>query len=123
VPRVMIDADQMQQVFLNLLLNARDAMPDGGKIKISIKQKGEFVEIIFSDSGTGIEDEYKEKLFDPFLTTKGPRKGTGLGLSICYSIVKDHGGSIQVESVKGQGTSFTIMIPCKDNKGAGPADV
>ncbi len=116
VPPVKIDPDQMQQVFLNFMLNARDAMPDGGELLINIRKKDGFVETVFSDCGTGIEDKHKERLFDPFFTTKGPQKGTGLGLSICYSIIKDHGGSIDVASVEGEGTSFTIRIPCKDER-------
>jgi sigma-B regulation protein RsbU (phosphoserine phosphatase) len=114
VPTVKIDPDQMQQVFLNFILNARDAMPEGGHLSIFIRKKDGFVETVFSDSGTGIDDRHKERLFDPFFTTKGPQKGTGLGLSICYSIIKDHGGSIEVDSVQGQGTRFFIRIPCKD---------
>ena len=108
---VTIDPDEMQQVFLNLMLNARDAMPDGGKINIAIRSSNGFVEAVFTDTGTGIDQENRDKLFDPFFTTKGPAKGTGLGLSICYSIIKDHGGSIEVDSVKGGGTSFTLRIP------------
>lgn len=108
---VTIDPDEIQQVFLNLMLNARDAMPDGGKLNIAIRSSNGFVEAVFTDTGTGIDPEHRDKLFDPFFTTKGPAKGTGLGLSICYSIIKDHGGSIEVDSVKGGGTSFTLRIP------------
>lgn len=110
VPSIRIDPDQMQQVFLNLILNARDAMPDGGSLNISIKKSDGLVEMTFSDSGPGIEPEIKDKIFDPFFTTKGTR-GTGLGLSICYSIVKDHGGTIEIESEKGHGTRFVIKMP------------
>ncbi|MBC8414156.1 PAS domain S-box protein [bacterium] len=113
IPKLTIDPDQMQQVFLNLMLNARDAMPDGGSITILIREKKGFIEIIISDSGEGINTENQDKLFDPFFTTKGPAKGTGLGLSICYSIIKDHGGTIDVNSEKGVGTSFTIRLPLK----------
>jgi signal transduction histidine kinase len=102
----------MQQVFLNFILNARDAMPDGGRLSISIKNNNGYAEAVFSDTGAGIDYENKDKLFDPFFTTKGT-KGTGLGLSICYSIIKDHGGSIEIDSVKDQGTSFIIKIPLK----------
>jgi PAS domain S-box-containing protein len=123
VPIVKIDPDQMQQVFLNLLLNARDAMPDGGELTISISQNNGFAETVFSDSGPGIDYEVRDKLFDPFFTTKGPRQGTGLGLSICYSIIKDHGGRIEVDSVKGHGTSFIIRIPCKESRDKGSDNV
>jgi signal transduction histidine kinase len=110
-PRLKIDPDQMQQVFLNLILNARDAMPDGGKLEISVKQSNGQVEMLFADTGQGIDAEVKEKVFDPFFSTKGPTKGTGLGLSICYSIIKDHGGTIEIESEKDKGTRFIIKIP------------
>ena len=110
-PDLKIDSDQMQQVYLNFLLNARDAMPDGGRLAISIKQSNGFVETIFSDTGTGIERENMDKIFDPFFTTKGPVKGTGLGLSICYSIIKDHGGTIEIDADKNKGTNFIIKLP------------
>lgn len=112
-PVLKIDPDQMQQVFLNLLLNARDAMPEGGQLSISIKNNDGYTETIFSDTGSGIDYDNRDKLFDPFFSTKGT-KGTGLGLSICYSIVKDHGGTIEIDSVKDRGTSFKIKIPLKN---------
>jgi PAS domain S-box-containing protein len=111
LPPITINPDEMQQVFLNLMLNARDAMPDGGSLTISVRGNNGYTEAVFTDTGTGIDQNNRDKLFDPFFSTKGPAKGTGLGLSICYSIIKDHGGSIEVDSVKGGGTSFTIKIP------------
>ncbi len=108
---VKIDPDQMQQVFLNLLLNARDAMPDGGKLDISVAEADGHLRMVFADTGGGIDPEIKDKVFDPFFTTKGPTRGTGLGLSICYSIVKDHGGTIEVTSERERGTTFTIILP------------
>ena len=111
IPPVKLDPDQMQQVFLNLMLNARDAMPGGGQLTISMLNRNGDVEIIFSDTGVGIEHEGKDKLFDPFYTTKSTGKGTGLGLSICYSIIKDHGGTIAATSEENKGTTFTIKIP------------
>jgi signal transduction histidine kinase len=110
-PNLKIDSDQMQQVFLNFLLNARDAMPDGGLLAISIRQSNGYVETVFSDTGTGIGNENMDKIFDPFFSTKGPVKGTGLGLSICYSIIKDHGGTIEIDTGQNGGTSFIIKIP------------
>lgn len=111
IPPLKIDPDQMQQVFLNLILNARDAMPEGGRLSISVRQSNGSVEMVFTDSGCGIDIDVKDKVFDPFFSTKGPTQGTGLGLSICYSIVKDHGGTIDISSEKGKGTSFMIRIP------------
>jgi PAS domain S-box-containing protein len=110
-PPLKIDPDQIQQVFLNLILNARDAMPDGGSLDITIGQADGTVRMVFADTGSGIEAEVKDKVFDPFFSTKGPAKGTGLGLSICYSIIKDHGGTIEIDSAKGKGTKFIITIP------------
>lgn len=110
-PQLKIDPDQMQQVFLNLILNARDAMPDGGSLDISIGRVDGHVEMRFADTGQGIDAEVRDKVFDPFFSTKGPTKGTGLGLSICYSIIKDHGGTIEIDSVKDKGTQFIIRMP------------
>jgi signal transduction histidine kinase len=93
------------------MLNARDAMPDGGNLEITVKQADGNVEMLFKDTGRGIDPEVKDKVFDPFFSTKGPTQGTGLGLSICYSIIKDHGGTIEIDSEKGRGTQFTIRIP------------
>ena len=110
-PPLKIDPDQIQQVFLNLILNARDAMPDGGSLDISVTQSNGNVLMRFVDTGHGIDAEVRDKVFDPFFSTKGPTKGTGLGLSICYSIIKDHGGTIEIDSEKDKGTRFTIKMP------------
>ncbi|HXY61724.1 MAG TPA: ATP-binding protein [Nitrospirota bacterium] len=110
-PPLKIDPDQIQQVFLNLILNARDAMPNGGSLDISVKHIDGSVQMLFADTGCGIDPEVRDKVFDPFFSTKGPAKGTGLGLSICYSIIKDHGGTIEIDSEKDKGTRFTIKIP------------
>lgn len=111
LPELYLNPDQIQQVFLNLFLNSMDAMPEGGIINISMKKKDSSVELIFSDTGTGIDEEIIDRIFDPFFTTKPSGKGTGLGLSICYGIIKDHNGSITVKSRKGKGTVFTIVLP------------
>ncbi len=113
IPPVIINPDQMQQVFLNMMLNSLDAMPDGGKLTVSVKMKRGSVEITFSDTGTGIEEGVIDRIFDPFFTTKPLGRGTGLGLSICYGIIKEHSGSISVKSRKGQGAAFTIRLPVK----------
>lgn len=111
VPKIQLNSDQIQQVFLNLVLNALDAMPNGGTLRISIKEKGEFVEIIFSDTGYGIDEKLIDRIFDPFFTTKPIGKGTGMGLSVCYGIIREHNGTISVKSKKGEGTVFIIMLP------------
>lgn len=116
IPRIKVNPDQIQQVFLNLMLNAIDAMPDGGKLNISMKKIGSaFVEIMFSDTGSGMDESMLSKVFDPFFTTKPLGKGTGLGLSICYGIVREHDGAITVKSKKGEGTAFTIRLPIEQN--------
>ncbi len=111
VPPVKINPDQIQQVFLNISLNALDAMPEGGKFHISIHKEDSFVETVFTDTGVGIETEVLDRIFDPFFTTKPFGKGTGLGLSICYGIIKDHDGKITVKSNKGTGATFSIKLP------------
>lgn len=110
---IMVDRDQIQQVFINLILNASEAMPSGGEIKIlsRIIENGEYIEVRFSDNGTGISEDDKHKIFDPFFTTK--ESGTGLGLSISYGIIEQHGGTINVESETGKGTIFIVLLPIK----------
>ncbi|MBA4394199.1 MAG: hypothetical protein C0407_11660, partial [Desulfobacca sp.] len=111
VPPIKINQDQIQQVFLNLMLNSGDAMPQGGRLEVSIKSIDSTVEIQFSDTGLGIDEAVINKIFDPFFTTKPLGKGTGLGLSICYGIIKDHHGTISVKSKKGGGTTFVVTLP------------
>jgi Na+/proline symporter/nitrogen-specific signal transduction histidine kinase len=111
IPPLMLDTDQIQQVMLNLFLNSRDAMPEGGEINITVALRGDFVELVFSDTGPGIDEEIEDKVFDPFFSTKGPLRGTGLGLSICYSIIKDHGGSINITRNEGGGSMFVLSFP------------
>lgn len=108
LPKVWVDSNQMQQVFLNILLNARDAMPNGGILELKTSKTENSVIIEFSDTGVGISKESLRKVFDPFFTTKP--KGTGLGLAVCYGIVTAHGGKIDVES-NSKGTKFTIILP------------
>lgn len=118
LPRIKVDKTQMHQVFLNLFLNAIQAMPTGGELKIeaspmvSNSLKGvtqNFIKIVISDTGRGIPSHIVHKIFDPFFTTKP--KGVGLGLSITYQIIKKHGGTIKVESQWEKGTSFIINLP------------
>jgi signal transduction histidine kinase len=101
----------LQQVLLNLLINAKDAMPNGGTISIATDAMPAHVRVRVSDQGVGIEECLLEKIFVPFFTTKGEGKGTGLGLSICQKIVSQFGGEIAVESKVGKGTTFTILLP------------
>jgi signal transduction histidine kinase len=111
IPPFRINPDQIQQVFLNLMLNSIDAMPEGGKLTVSMKKTDSSVEVMFSDTGTGIDETIIDRIFDPFFTTKSPGRGTGLGLSICYGIIREHNGTITVKSRKGEGTTFTIRLP------------
>ncbi len=113
VKPVMGQAERLQQVFINIILNALDAMPKGGKLKIDLFQKNQEAVISIADTGTGIKKEHLPRIFDPFFTTKGLGKGTGLGLSISYAIIKDHNGRIEVESEVGEGTTFYIYLPFK----------
>ena len=111
LPFIMADGDQMRQVALNIVLNAADAMPQGGELLIKSKFEPvpDAVVIRISDTGTGISDEIRDRLFEPFFTTK--KTGTGLGLAIAYGIVERHKGILEVESEVGQGTTFTISLP------------
>jgi signal transduction histidine kinase len=111
----------MTQIFTNLVKNGIDAMPEGGTLDIKIKEEGENIVFILSDSGKGIKKEDQEKIFEPFYTTKGIGKGTGLGLATAYGIVKMHQGKINLDSNADPnegptGTTFTISIPNKPEK-------
>ncbi len=103
--------DQLRQVFLNLIVNASDAVEAGGTIEIRLEARGARAVVSVVDDGIGIEPEILDRLFDPFFTTKPPGKGTGLGLSISYDIVRRHGGEIQVESEPGRGSVFRVVLP------------
>jgi two-component system, NtrC family, sensor kinase len=107
---------KLQQVLLNLFLNARDAMPGGGTLTIRSWNEDEFARIQVSDSGDGIPPEYLARIYDPFFTTKGPKKGTGLGLSVSYGIIREHGGTIEVTSKLGEGATFLISLPLASRK-------
>lgn len=111
LPKIYADGDQLQQVFLNLLLNARDAMTDGGKISIKTFQTRNELHIEIADTGIGIGKENAKKIFDPFFTTKPAGKGTGLGLAVCYGIITAHGGKIEVSANESGGTTFKISLP------------
>jgi two-component system NtrC family sensor kinase len=113
IPLVFCYPQQINQVFMNILVNATHALDGQGTITIRTWQEGDLVRIAFSDTGKGIAPEHLTKIFDPFFTTKAVGKGTGLGLSICYEIIKKHGGEITVQSTVGTGTTFTVQLPVK----------
>ncbi|NJD57444.1 MAG: PAS domain S-box protein, partial [Nitrospirae bacterium] len=125
LPQLMGDSNQMEQVVMNLMVNAADAMPAGGVVTLATAAKtfgneaaqvhpllapGAYVILSVTDSGSGIPDDVRDKIFDPFFTTKGQGKGTGLGLAMVYSIVKDHKGAVTVDSMVGKGTTFQVYI-------------
>ncbi len=111
LPPVRGSANKLQQVFLNLFLNARDAMPGGGMLEIRTAAHNGSVEIEIVDTGAGIPREHIHRIFDPFFTTKAVGRGTGLGLSVSYGIIKEHSGKIDVRSTPGKGTSFHVEFP------------
>jgi CheY-like chemotaxis protein len=126
---IMADSNQLEQVFINLIGNSRDAMPKGGELVLKTEavlidddfirthafgKPGKYAEISVSDSGTGMDEATREKIFEPFFTTKDVDKGTGLGLSIIYGIIKQHKGYIDVQTSPGEGTIFKIYLPIVD---------
>jgi two-component system, NtrC family, sensor kinase len=113
LPLVPMDPSQIQQVFLNLIINAAEATPGEGRLTLATRMAatGQDVEVEFADTGCGIKQADLERIFEPFFTTKGARRGTGLGLAISYGIVKEHRGVIAVTSEVGKGTTFTVRLP------------
>jgi len=111
LPSVLGSNNKLQQVFLNLFLNARDAMPSGGVVEIRTAAHNGSVEVEIIDNGGGIPREHLNRIFDPFFTTKSSGRGTGLGLSVSYGIVKEHAGKVDVRSTPGKGTSFRLEFP------------
>jgi signal transduction histidine kinase len=115
LPLIIGNAGKLQQVFLNLFLNAKDAMPNGGTLHVSTSN-GQAVTVRVSDTGSGIAQEHIARIYDPFFTTKnlvreGQQRGTGLGLSVTYGIIQEHAGKIYVESQPGEGTTFHLEFP------------
>ncbi len=112
---ILFDADKIRQVYLNLIHNAKHAMPDGGTITVGCASANnggkDYHQFTFSDTGTGMSEEVRLKIFEPFFTTKPEGEGTGMGLSVIHGIVEEHGGKIRVESEEGKGTTFTISLP------------
>jgi len=111
LPKVAGNLRHLQQVFLNLLQNAAQATPPGGSIAVTGRDAGEFICLSVRDTGKGIDPEHLPHIFEPFFTTKEVGKGTGLGLAVTYSIIKRHGGRIEVESETGRGTAFLVFLP------------
>ncbi|MFZ2631083.1 MAG: PAS domain S-box protein [Desulfosalsimonadaceae bacterium] len=116
IAKVHASTNQLRQVFLNMVSNARDAMADGGTLTVSSFMSDGFANIRFADTGVGIKQENLGRIFDSFFTTKSSVKGVGLGLSVCYGFIKDHGGDIRVESAPGEGAAFTISLPVSPEK-------
>lgn len=113
VPKAAMDVNQMKQVFVNMIKNALEAMPQGGELRIKTQwlPKEQGVEVLLEDTGCGIHPEHLSKIFDPFFTTKSETIGTGVGLAVCAGIIKRHGGEVKVESTMGQGSRFYVRLP------------
>ncbi len=113
LPAIYGNAGKLQQVFINLFLNARDAMPGGGVLKVGTSMNDSMVIVDIQDTGVGISEENIKRIYDPFFTTKSTGKGTGLGLAVTYGIIQDHGGRIFVDSAEGKGTHFRLKLPTR----------
>ncbi|NWG13467.1 MAG: histidine kinase, partial [Acidobacteria bacterium] len=113
LPPVYGNGGKLQQVFVNLFLNARDAMPSGGELRVRTGMNESMVIVDVEDTGMGISQEDIKRIYDPFFTTKGASRGTGLGLAISYGIVQEHGGRILVDSEPGKGTRFRLKLPTR----------
>ena len=111
LPQVLADSDHITQVLLNLLLNACQAMPEGGTLTLKLCPKGDMLELSVQDTGTGIPEDQVSKIFDPFFTTKAVGEGTGLGLTVVHGILQENNGTIRVNSIPGQGSTFIISLP------------
>jgi signal transduction histidine kinase len=111
LPLPRLSLDQLKQVLLNLIKNAREAMPDGGTLRIETARQHGGLSLRVIDTGMGIREEHRSRLFQPFFSTKHPAQGTGLGLSVCQNIINHFGGSIEVDSQPGTGTTFRVFLP------------
>jgi signal transduction histidine kinase len=111
LPPVHGRGHQLQQVILNLLTNAIDATPPGGRLHVATRVRGSEVELEVRDTGRGIPESERRRIFEPFFSTKAAGRGTGLGLFVCSQIVREHQGRIEVASVEGQGSSFRVLLP------------
>jgi two-component system NtrC family sensor kinase len=115
IPHIECYPQQLNQVFMNLLVNAAQAIEDKGEIRIRTYQQGDNVLVEVTDNGTGIPEESLKHIFEPFFTTKKVGKGTGLGLSVVYGIIQKHRGEIEVESVTGKGSTFRVILPIRQS--------
>jgi CheY-like chemotaxis protein len=128
---VLIDADQFEQMVLNISINARDAMPEGGRLEIALDEvsvdhdgspsrvePGDYVRLRFSDTGVGMDEETRQRCFEPMFTTKGTYRGTGMGLASARRLVEESGGSIECRSVLGEGTTFEVLLPAVEDTAA-----
>jgi CheY-like chemotaxis protein len=118
IPLTVADPGKLQEVLLNMLVNAQQAMPEGGHLRVTSRVDGASIEIRIEDEGLGIPPENLSRIFEPFFTTKGPlsgakQPGTGLGLSTAYNHIRDHGGSIRATSTPGKGTCFIVQLPIR----------
>jgi two-component system, NtrC family, sensor kinase len=116
LPLVECHPQQLNQVFMNIIMNARQATPDGGTITVLTRVAGEQVEVVVQDTGSGIPPENVARIFEPGFTSKGGRMGMGLGLAICQQIMEQHGGRIRVESSPGAGSTFTLALPLRQQQ-------
>ena len=116
IPEILCYPNELNQIFMNLLLNASQAIGDTGEITIRTFQKDNSVYVAIKDTGVGIPEDHFEQVFDPGFTTKGVGVGTGLGLSLCYQIVQNHKGEIKAESEVGKGSTFTVRVPIVHKK-------
>ena len=117
LPAVTGDRGRLQQVLMNLLLNAADAMPAGGTLTVTASESAGRVRVLVSDTGVGIPPEHLERIYDPFFTTKPRGRGTGLGLSVSYGIIKEHSGTLTAESAPGEGSRFIVSLPIAEGRG------
>jgi signal transduction histidine kinase len=119
MPSVLADRDQLVQVLINLVMNGIHAMPEGGRLRMSLTREDSHVLLGVSDTGHGMPEEIRSKVFEPFFTTKDFGKGTGLGLTVVKGIIEEHGGTITVESVLNEGTTFWIRLPLETPRTTG----
>ena len=115
-------AGKLKQAFLNLITNARNSMPSGGRLTVKSRVNGKWMEVSISDTGCGIPEGDQERIFSPYYTTRTSQGGTGLGLPVCRQVVDEHGGELHLESAVGEGSTFTVRLPLKEDSKDGPPE-